>query len=68
MKNKNIEAEKYDGENEIEEEGKLSYEDVQKEVMKIQLDDKDIIEKGKSAFVSFVRSYKEHDVSEFSRE
>jgi len=68
MKNKNIEAEKYEGNDDRE--GKLSYEDIQKEIMKIQLDDKDIIEKGKSAFVSFVRSYKEHDLKyifEFSK-
>jgi len=61
MKNKNVEAEKYeDGD---VKEGDLTYDEIKKEVMQVQLSDKDIIEKGKSAFVSFVRSYKEHDVN-----
>jgi len=68
MKNKNVEAEKYeDGD---VKEGDLTYDEIKKEVMQVQLSDKDIIEKGKSAFVSFVRSYKEHDLKyifEFSK-
>ena len=35
--------------------------------MELQKNDRDVIEKGKSAFVSFMRSYKEHDVSSFMK-
>jgi hypothetical protein len=32
------------------------------DVKKLFLEDRDLIEKSKKAFVSFVRSYKEHDL------
>ena len=35
---------------------------IKKEIMALVMKDRDVIEKGKKAFVSFIRSYKEHDL------
>ena len=40
----------------------ISKESLVQEAQKIMLADKDMIEKSKRGFISFIRSYKEHDV------
>mmetsp|Transcript_3365 Transcript_3365/g.2914 ORF Transcript_3365/g.2914 Transcript_3365/m.2914 type:complete len:220 (-) Transcript_3365:121-780(-) len=46
----------------IEESKSSENEKIRNEIMELQKNDRDVIEKGKSAFVSFMRSYKEHDL------
>lgn len=49
--------------NELELEQKAQFEEIKEAMMKIVVTDRDIIEKGKAAFTSFIRSYKEHKLS-----
>lgn len=42
--------------------GGASFAEINEGFMSVIKSDRDLIEKGKSAFVSFVRSYKEHKV------
>lgn len=49
--------------NELELEQKAQFEEIKEAMMKIVITDRDIIEKGKAAFTSFIRSYKEHKLS-----
>lgn len=56
LKNIQIEKMPHHFEQDIEEEA------IRETIMELQLKDRDYIEKGKNAFVSFIRSYKEHEL------